>query len=176
MRLAVVWIELGRLGSPYGIKGWIHVESHTDPPERLLQYREWVLRLGNGQRITRRVAEGRAHTAGLVARLEGVAGRNDAAALTGAVVEVDRAALPPPGERQYYRADLVGFRVRNQEGSDLGTVSHFVDGPGGVVMVSRTEDGAEHWVLADPKHLRSVDLTTREIVVDWPAELQEKAR
>lgn len=172
----MVWIELGRLGSPYGIKGWIHVESHTDPPERLLEYREWVLRLGNGERITRRVAEGRAHAAGLVAHLEGVAGRNDAAALTGAAVEVDRATLPPPGERQYYRADLVGFRVRNQEGSDLGTVSHFVDAPGGAVMVSRSEDGAEHWVLADPTHLRRVDLNAREVVVDWPAERQLKAR
>jgi len=176
VRLAVVWIELGRLGSPYGIKGWIHVESHTDPPKRLLEYREWVLRLGNGERITRRVAAGRAHAAGLVAQLEGVAGRNDAAALTGAVVEVDRARLPPPGERQFYRADLVGFRVRNQEGSDLGTVSHFVDAPAGAVMVSRAEGGAEHWVLADPTHLRSVDLSAREIVVDWPAELQEKGR
>ena len=172
----MVWIELGRLGSPYGIKGWINVESHTDPPQRLLDYQEWVLRLGNGERITRRVAEGRAHSAGLVAHLEGVAGRDEAAALTGAVVEVDRASLPPPGERQYYRADLAGFRVRNQEGSDLGTVSHFVDAPAGAVMVSRTLDGAEHWVLADPTHLRSVDLDRREIVVDWPAETEEKAR
>jgi 16S rRNA processing protein RimM len=176
VRLAVVWIELGRLGSPYGIKGWIHVESHTDPPQRLLEYREWVLRLDNGERITRRVAQGRVHAAGLVAQLEGVAGRDAAAALTGAVVEVDRATLPPPGERQYYRADLVGFRVRNQQGTELGAVSHFVDGPGGAVMVSRTDAGAEHWVLADPKHLRSVDLNAREIVVDWPVELQEKAR
>jgi 16S rRNA processing protein RimM len=170
-----VWIELGRLGSPYGIKGWIHVESHTDPPQRLLEYREWVLRLGNGERVTRRVADGRAHGAGLVAHLEGVADRDGAAALTGAMVEVDRATLPPPGERQYYRADLVGFRVRNLEGLDLGTVSHFVDAPGGAVMVSRAEEGAEHWVLASPKHLRSVDLDTRAIVVDWPVEQEEKA-
>src|SRR6516164_6233603 len=99
-----MWVELGRLGSPYGIKGWIHVQSHTDPPQRLLDYPEWVLRLGSGERITRRVAEGRAHAAGLVAHLEGVAGREAAAALTGAVVEIDRASLPPPGERQYYRA------------------------------------------------------------------------
>jgi 16S rRNA processing protein RimM len=152
------------------------VQSHTDPPQRLLDYREWVLRLGSGERITRRVAEGRAHAEGLVAHLEGVAGRDEAAALTGAVVEIDRASLPPPGERQYYRADLAGFRVRNQEGSDLGTVSHFVDAPAGAVMVSRTADGAEHWVLADPTHLRSVDLDGREIVVDWPAQAEEKAR
>jgi 16S rRNA processing protein RimM len=165
-------IELGRLGAPYGIKGWLHVESHTDPPQRLLEYREWVLRLPSGERITRRLAGARPHGQALVAQLEGVAGRDEAAALTGAVIEVERAALPPLGEREYYRADLVGFGVRNLEGTGLGQVSHFVDAPAGALMVSRTAQGREHWVPAVPRHLRKVDLAAREIVVDWPVELE----
>ena len=167
-----MWVELGRLGAPYGIQGWIHVESHTDPPQRLLEYREWVLRLAGGERLTRRVAAARVHDKGLVAHLEGVAGRDEAAALTGAVVEVDRAALPSLGEREYYRADLIGLRVVNLEGVDFGPVSHFVDAPGGALMVTRTAGGQERWVPALPRHLRRVDLTGREIVVDWPAELE----
>ena len=168
----MAWIELGRLGAPYGIKGWLHVDSYTDPPDGLLKYREWALRLAGGERITRRVATGRSHGRGLVAQLEGIASREDAAALTGAVVEVERAALPPAGEHQYYRADLVGFAVRNLEGAALGTVSHFVNAPTGAVMVTREPGGREHWVLAVPKHLRKVDLAQGMIVVDWPAELE----
>jgi 16S rRNA processing protein RimM len=164
------WIELGRLGAPFGIKGWIHVESHTDPPERLLEHREWVLKKGAG-RETRRVSAGRIHGDALVAQLEGVASRDAAAALTGALIEVERAALPPAGERSYYRADLIGFRVRNLAGAELGTVSHFVDAPGGAVMVCRGESGPEHWVRAAPPHLQRVDLDAHEIVVDWPVEL-----
>jgi 16S rRNA processing protein RimM len=168
----VAWIELGRLGAPYGTKGWLHVDSYTDPPDGLLRYREWALRLANGERVTRRVAAGRGHGRGLVAQLEGVASREDAAALTGAIVEVERAALPPAGEHEYYRADLEGLAVRNLEGVSLGTVSHFVDMPGGAVMVAKEPGGREHWVLASPKHLRTVDLVQRMIVVDWPAELE----
>jgi 16S rRNA processing protein RimM len=168
----VGWVELGRLGAPFGLKGWVHVRSHTDPPRRLLEYREWVLRLTSGERLTRRLIEGRAHADGLVAHLEGMADRDDAAALTGAVVEVERAALPPPGDREYYRADLVGFSVRNLEGAELGTVSHFVDMPHGAVMVTQAPGGREHWVLAVPRHLRKVDLAARTILVDWPAELE----
>ena len=164
------WIELGRLGAPYGLEGWIHLESHTDPPQRLLEYRDWSLRLRSGERLMRRVSAARAHAGGLIARLEGVTGRSAAAALTGAVVEVERAALPQLGEREYYRADLIGFRVRNLEGADLGAVSHFVDVPAGAVMVTRTAGGHEHWVLALPKHLRKVSLAAREILVDWPVE------
>jgi len=168
----VEWIELGRIGAPFGIKGWLHIESHTDPPERLLGYPEWMLRLASGERLTRQVAEGRPHGEGLVVHLEGVDDRGEAAVLTGAVIEVERAALPRLAEREYYRADLVGLRVRNLEGTELGTVSHFVDAPGGAVMVTREAGGREHWVLAAPAHLRRVDLVTGEILVDWPAELK----
>jgi 16S rRNA processing protein RimM len=164
----VAWIELGRLGAPYGIRGWVHVDSYTDPPEGLLKYRDWVLRLASGERVSRRLAAGRSHGRGLVAQLDGAASRDDAAALTGAVIEVERAALPPAGEHEYYRADLEGFAVRNLEGVALGVVSHFVDAPAGTVMVTRESDGREHWVLASPQHLRTVDLAARAIVVDWP--------
>jgi 16S rRNA processing protein RimM len=168
----VAWIELGRLGAPYGIKGWIRVESHTDPPERLLEYREWNLRLASGERLRRRVAGGRVQAAGLVAQLDGVGGRDEAAHFTGAVIEVERAELPEPPQRQYYRADLIGLKVRNLQGADLGRVSHFVDAPAGAIMVSREAGGREHWVLATPRHLRKVDLAAGVIEVDWPAELE----
>ena len=168
----MTWIELGRIGAPYGIRGWVHVDSFTDPPEGLLKYPEWGLKLASGEREMRRVAEGRVHGRGLVARVEGVESRTGAAALTGAMIEMERAALPPARESEYYRADLVGCAVRNLEGASLGTVSHFVDMPAGAVMVAREPGGREHWVLAQPKHLRSVDLGARVIVVDWPAELE----
>ena len=165
-------IELGRLGAPYGVRGWVHVTSYTDPPQRLLEYGPWLLRLASGERLTRRVAAGRPHAGRLVAHLEGVETREAAASLTGAAVEVERAALPPPGEREYYRADLLGLRVRNLEGVELGAVSHFVDAPAGAVMVTKAPGGAEHWVPASPPHLRRVDLAAGEILVDWPAELK----
>jgi 16S rRNA processing protein RimM len=165
-------IELGRVGAPFGIKGWVHIESHTDPPRRLLGYPEWVLRLANGERLARRVLEGRPHAEALVAHLEGVDDRGAAAALTGAVIEVDRAVLPQLPEREYYRADLLGLRVRNLEGAELGMVSHFVEAPAGAVMVAREAGGREHWVPAAPPHLRRVDLAAGEILVDWPAELE----
>lgn len=175
------WVEIGRIGAPYGLAGWVHVSSYTDPPEALLEYVQWRLARPNGTAKTLRLLEGRVHGARLVARLEGIADRDGAAGLTGAVVEIEREALPPAGERQYYRADLVGCAVRNTDGQALGTVAYFVDAPAGAVMVVQEQSaesvssdgraGREHWVLADPTHLLEVDLSARRILVDWPAEL-----
>ncbi len=175
------WVELGRIGAPFGLAGWVHVSSHTDPPEALLEYPEWRLAHA-GLARSLRLLQGRVHGARLVAQLEGIEDRDAAAGLTGWTVEVERSALPPTDARQYYRADLIGFAVRNTEGRELGTVAYFVDAPAGAVMVVEDRGGQEasearraareHWVLADPTHLLEVDLSARRVLVDWPAELE----
>ena len=168
--MAVRWIELGRIGAPFGVRGWVHVDSYTDPPESLLEYPQWVLRVGSGERRTHRLAEGHPQGERLVARLEGVEDRDAASGLTGAVIEVQRTELPPPGKRQYYQADLIGLAVRNLDGEQMGHVAQFVDAPTGPVMVVKDAEGREHWVLATPQYLRKVDLDARLIEVDWPSE------
>ncbi len=154
------------------MKGWVHVDSYTDPPEGLLEYPQWVLRRGSGERLTGKVVEGRLQGERLVARLDGIEDRDAASALTGAVIEVQRSELPPPGKRRHYQADLIGLTVRNSEGVELGRVAQFVDAPAGPVMVVKAQDGREHWVLATREYLRKVELDDGLILVDWPAELE----
>jgi len=154
------------VGAPWGVKGWIRVDSYTDPPDGILEYRQWTLRLGSGERITRGVIEGRPHSDRLVARLEGIEDRDRAATLNGAVIEVPRADLPPTGEREYYQADLLGLMVRGLDGAELGKVGYFMDTPTGPMMVVQGE--REYWVPAIPKHLSKVDLAAGLILVDWP--------
>jgi 16S rRNA processing protein RimM len=169
----VRWVELGRIGAPFGLQGWVHVTSYTEPPEALLEYPEWALRPEGGERKRHRLVEGQPQGERLVVRFEGVENRDVAALLTGAWVEVERAELPPTGDREYYRADLLGFEVTNLEGVALGRVAYFIDAPTGAVMVVEdVASGREHWVLADPAHLRRVDLAAGLILVDWPAELE----
>jgi 16S rRNA processing protein RimM len=166
------WLELGRIGGPYGIKGWVHVQSFTDPPERLLKYRDWTLDRANADPQPLRVVEARAQGAGLVARLEGIDDRDQAARLQGAMIRVARSALPKLRKREFYQADLVGLGVTNLEGATLGTVDHFVETPGGTLMVVRGASGEEHWVPATREHLAKVDLGAGQIQVDWPATLE----
>jgi 16S rRNA processing protein RimM len=154
------------VGAPWGVKGWIHVDSYTDPPDGILEYRQWTLRLGSGERVTRGLIEGHPHSDRVVARLEGIEDRDRAAALTGAVIEVARAELPPTGEREYYQADLLGLPVRNLDGAELGKVGYFVDTPTGPMMV--VQGAADYWIPAVPKHLSKVDLAAGLILVDWP--------
>ena len=164
-------LELGRIGAPYGIKGWVHVQSFTDPPEKLLKYRSWSLR-ARGEESTHTVVEGRPQGSGVVARLEGFEDRDRAALLHGSVISVARSVLPKLRQREFYQADLIGLSVANLEGAALGKITHFMETPGGDVMVVRGEAGHEHWVPATKEHLSKVDLATGAVVVDWPLEVE----
>jgi 16S rRNA processing protein RimM len=173
------WLELGRIGAPYGIKGWVHVQSFTSPPETLLKYRIWTLttaRDGPAPDLAavpaRKVLEARAQGSGIVARLEGVEDRDRAALLQGSIISVARSAMPKLRRREFYQADLIGLSVTNLEGVGLGKVMHFVETPGGDVMVVRADSGHEHWVPATKTHLAKVDLAAGQVVVDWPVELE----
>jgi 16S rRNA processing protein RimM len=160
-------IQLGFVGAPFGVRGWIKLRSHTDPPERLLDHRS--LRIGQGGvwQSYRIEASGRSGGA-LTVKLVGVEDRDQAQALRGAQVCVPRSELPQRADQDFYRADLIGCEVVNLDGVDLGFVLHFVETPAQVLMVVRGTQ--EYWIPAVPKHLRRVDLQARRVVVDWNAD------
>jgi len=57
-----------------------------------------------------------------VARFEGIGDRSAAEALRGSLVEVDRSALPPLQDGEYYHADLIGLACIDRSGKAVGTV------------------------------------------------------
>jgi len=161
-------IEVGRLGAAHGVRGWLRVQSFTDPPQRLFEWKLWRLQAGDNSGTQREVKllEARPQGNGWIARLEGIDERDAASRLTGQMILVEREQLPPAEGREHYRDDLVGFEVKNLEDALLGTVDHFVDTPGNAVMVIK--GAREHWVPVTPQHLREVRVGSRTLIVDWP--------
>jgi len=157
-------IELGTVGAPFGVRGWVKLRSYTDPPERLLDHRRFQLQLGGAWRTYAVEADGRSGGQ-LTVKLAGIEDRTSAEGLRGAVIGVPRSELPPRDDRDFYRADLIGCEVVNLAGVRLGAVAHFIDIPAHALMVVRGE--REYWVPAVPQHLRRVDLQSRRVVVDW---------
>jgi len=157
-------IELGIVGAPFGVRGWVKLRSYTEPPDRLLEHRSVQLRLGGAWRAYQIEASGRSGGQ-LTVKLVGVEDRDEAQALRGAPIGVPRSALPARDAKDFYRADLIGCEVVNLKGVRLGVVQHFVEIPAHALMVVRGEQ--EYWVPAVPQHLRRVDLQARQVVVDW---------
>jgi 16S rRNA processing protein RimM len=110
-------VALAAVAGAHGIKGEVRLKLFTDSAESLARH----ARLFVGG-VERRLAKVRGDAKGAVARFEGVDDRTAAEALRGALVEIDRAALPPLGEGEYYHADLIGLPCVDRSGDSLGTV------------------------------------------------------
>ncbi len=157
-------IELGSIGAPFGVRGWIKVRSYTDPPERVFAKR--CLQLVRRGRTETYQIESTGRSAGqLTAKLRGIDDRDLAKALTGASIVVPRDELPERAPGDFYRTDLIGCEVVNRRGERLGIVRCFVETPAHAMMV--VQGGKEIWVPAVPQHLQRIDLKARRVVVNW---------
>jgi 16S rRNA processing protein RimM len=104
--------------------------------------------------------------------LEGVVDRDEADALRGSRLAVERAELPPLAECEVYVADLVGCQVVDRDGRSLGVVvSTFPSGAHELLRVVG-EDTDFLLPLVEPI-VHEVDLEGRRIVCDPPPGLLE---
>lgn len=161
-------VLLGKIVGVFGVRGWVKLQSHTEPREALFDYLPWTLRSPRGVDTDIDELEGRPQGRGLVALLPGVATREAAEALVGSEIWVDRAALPRPTKQgEYYWVDLEGCAVHTVDGVPLGSVSHLFDTGANAVM--SVKDGAKERLVPfiHDDVIKSVDLDARRIVVDW---------
>ncbi len=62
---------MGRIAAPFGIKGWVKVQTFSEDPGALLEFDSWRIGRDDQQRDYI-VAESQEHSNTLVARLEGI--------------------------------------------------------------------------------------------------------
>ncbi len=156
---------MGRISGLFGVKGWIKVFSYTQPREAILDYDGWRLRRGADWQGVK-VAEGKRHGKSIIAHLEGVDDRDEAAAWVGADIAIARGELPLAEEGSYYWADLEGLRVIHRDGTELGRVAYLLETGANDVLVTDGERERLIPFIAE-KVIIGVDLENGVIHVDW---------
>ncbi|MGN6154287.1 MAG: ribosome maturation factor RimM [Sphingomicrobium sp.] len=110
-------IALAAVAGAHGVRGELRLKLFTDSAENLKRYE--TVYVGGAERKLESVRPG---PAGAVVRIQGVVDRSAAEALRGSLLEVDRSALPPLEEGEYYHADLIGLVCVDRDGKELGRV------------------------------------------------------
>jgi 16S rRNA processing protein RimM len=159
------WVTLGRIGGVFGVKGWLKVQSFTEPRGNITRFGAWTLRLKGGERVFE-VEDGRSHGGSVVAKLRGVDDRDAARAWTGAEIVVERERLPATGAGELYWTDLEGLEVRTTTGLVLGKVNYLLaTGPHDVLVLDSSPERLIPFVTGSV--VKDVDLASGFIVVDW---------
>jgi 16S rRNA processing protein RimM len=164
-------IQLGVIGRAHGVRGLVKVTSHTADPADLTAY--GPLSDADGRMLTLRwkaegVAEITRHINGAAIK---VTDRAEAEKLTNTRLFIDRSALPPPGENEFYLADLVGLAVVDAIGGMLGSVAAVHDYGAGASLEIMPLAGAPIIVPFTAACVPNVDIEGGQLTVRLPEEI-----
>jgi 16S rRNA processing protein RimM len=164
-------IQVGVIGRAHGVRGHVRVASHTADPADLTAY--GPVSDAAGQRyVLRWVSEGVAEVSRLVGgRPVKVADRTAAEKLTNTGLFIDRAALPPPGDDEFYLADLIGLTAVDPDGKTLGTVAVVHDYGAGASLEIERPDAAPLLLPFTAACVPTVDIEGGKLVAVVPDEI-----
>ena len=159
------WVILGRVSGVFGVKGWLKVQSYTEPRDNIVGFDAWTLRM-NGVDHSFKVEEGHGHAGSVVAKLRGLDDRDRARDFVGADIVVPRERLPAIAPDELYWTDLEGLEVRTTTGIVLGNVDHLLaTGGNDVLVLDSSPQRLIPFVVGTV--VKEVDLKRKLIVVDW---------
>ena len=173
-------VEVGRIADAWGIKGWFKVLPHSADPQALFSSKRWYLlpterglQTFSGT-VLLRVREAKEHSDTIVARADGVEGRDTAELLKGARIFVPRSSFPTAVDGEYYWVDLLGAEVVNREGAAMGRVKELLSTGPQTVLVLEYEDEPgkplERMIPFVAAFIDTVDVPGKKITVDWQAD------
>lgn len=176
-------VVMGRIVAPYGIFGWLKVQTSTESIDSLLDYPDWWLGrddnssqpgIKNSPWQKYLVETIKVHNDTLLVKLKGVNDRDAALALKSKHVAVPREKFPEAEEGEYYWSDLIGLNVTNQQGVVLGLVSDvFETGANDVIVVKELVLNKERLLPFVEQTILDVDLVQKTMLVEWPIEWDE---
>jgi 16S rRNA processing protein RimM len=149
------FLVVGKLRAPHGVRGEILMEVITDFPERL---QPGVTVLVGEEHQPQRIRSRRTHNKGLLISLEGYSTPETVGVLRNALVYVTTADRPALPKGEYYHHQLLGLRVLDDDGQELGRIIQILTSAANDIYVVRGESGSEILLPAIEEVILEIDL------------------
>ena len=151
------YLETGEIVATHGIHGEIKILPWADSPEFLLDFSEFYLGT-----TPYRVERARVQKTCVLAKLKGIDTVEQAAALRGKVVKIDKATARLP-EGAVFIADLIGCAAVDEAGERFGEIQDVLTMPSSDVYVIRGE--REYMVPAVKAFVKEINLAERYVKI-----------
>ena len=165
-------VFLGRVGRPHGVDGEFYVDRIALTVDELLAVKNVQWRGREDAKRACTVTAARSANGRLLVRVAGVHTREAASELTNGGLWGDAALLPDPGPGVAYTFQLVGLRVVDVSGRDLGIVREVQTTTAQPLYVVE-RDGREHLYPGIEPFVKHVDLAAGVITMELPPGLEE---
>jgi 16S rRNA processing protein RimM len=144
-----LFLAVGRVTRPHGLRGEVRVEIHTDSPERFARYKRVYLAPARPERGLLVASEGvayvleghRFHQNAVLLKLKGVDDRTQAEALRELWVWIPAADAAPLRDGDLFVHQLMYMRVTTVDGEPLGEIVDVIETGANLVYVVRGPRG-----------------------------------
>ncbi len=158
------YITVGKITSPYGVKGAVKVIPLTDFPERFSAKRRYFLVKEKLKREVDAWLVGRSKRE-LIMKIDGIDTPEEARVYGNALLQVPQEEVWPLPEGHYYHFQIIGLQVQTEEGTILGTVVDILETGSNDVYVLKDEQGKELLIPALKEVVKGIHLEKGLIVV-----------
>jgi len=149
-----IYLSVGFLRRPHGLRGEIIMDLHTDFPERMKSGRE--LFVGEKHKPMSLVSA-RPHQKGLLVKFENIDTPEDAGLYRNQWVYVPAKEVPLP-EGQHYQHELLGLKVVDESDTSLGELVEILETGANDVYVVRDDSGKEILLPNIPSVILDLDV------------------
>jgi len=160
-----VFLTVGFLHRPHGVQGEILMEVLTDFPERLRSGK--LVYVGEDHRPIR-ITHKRSQNRGLLLTFAGIDTPEDAGTLRNQRVYIKADTLPELPEGEYYHHQLLGLKVIDEAGLEIGALTEIIETGANDVYVTTSVEGKEILFPALESVILGVDLERNEMRVRLP--------
>ena len=158
------YLLIGQVLRPQGIKGQVKVRPDTDDPERFLDLKTVFIKKGEAYASVP-VDEISVREDGVYLRLANAQSRDEAEKQRNWMLYVDRAHAVELAENETFICDLIGCRVVDLQGNELGKLTDVLQPGGNDVYVIKTPKG--EMLLPALRHvIPAVDVEQGIVTVD----------
>jgi 16S rRNA processing protein RimM len=155
---------VGTINGLFGVQGWVKIFSHTQPRKNILSYKPWHIQIDE-QWQTLEIVNGREQSKTIVAKIKDIDNREQARAMIGIDVYIEKSQLSKLKKGEHYWEDLIGLEVINRSNFVLGKVQNLMETGANHVLI--VQGKKEHWVPYIEPFLCEVNIEKQQILVDW---------
>ena len=154
----LIYLAIGFLRRPHGIKGEIIMDLHTDFPERIKPGRKVYI----GEKYEAfTIDSARVHGGGMLVKFRGFDSPELAGHFRNQWVFVRSTEVPGLPEGQFYKHEMIGLSVVVDDGSPLGMLNEVLETGANDVYVIQKEDGKEVLIPAIPDVVLEINMEER---------------
>ena len=158
--------QVGVIASTHGLAGEVNVFPTTQDPERFKKLKKVTLHTQKGEEILLDVVSARFFKKFVIVKFKQFNNINEVEKFRGCELTIERKDAMKLEKGEYYCADLIGLKIVDEEGNELGTLTEILQtGANDVYEMERKDSEEKIYIPAIKDCVKNIDIEAGQIII-----------